>query len=457
MDYRREEGGAPLPHGVIEPTAELILPDDATSEDRAWARDNITSIRRAIRNGKHGSAYYPSSGTDGVRVLVAYDVDHLVCVDQIFDMFSETSDRLRAVGATALETSMAGIQRTLRFELDGRQRTIVEIVGDARLHTPETLGLPQVDVYHAYLPNGSDRDLTEREQFLRERYEADEFYITTDEANLIMQHDPSAPFPADMSGAYRIARRGLKDHPDSYNYQTVREGGFLALGEASAGFSPVLCAIAGLRALPITRRHPYTVSTSLYPNPDELKAWNHMGTIFQKVRTVNPEIVQICTEAPRLDWAFNGFTQGDLYFLGVVEDAAVVQGIEEWHRSHVAEVQGIAHRFRTAGVEGQLASEFVVESTESFKAQFRDLRSNLVAMIGVFEQLFDAEGRTRVDDQEAMRLLDISVDEHYDTLRNGRYPLAYQYGEDRLEFVTRRPYREVVDTIIGHQWSFLSE
>lgn len=249
--------------------------------ERQWMEENVSSIQAVMSSGQHRSLFYPACGKDTWRAMRAYDADELWVVDSAPEFAEEITQQMRLFGdPITIEVPEIGTITSVSRMVNGRQRTVNAINGDARRLPGSGLMPSQVDVLHIYLPTGADNDLVD---------------------------DDGETFPAIVSDL------------NPYNYRLVSEGGFFVLGERRLFDMelPVLLGIAGLREHQITRRHPYSVMTSWYPEHRDLANLDRTGYIYQKQRTVDEGLIVLAKEAGRLLWwqatDFEAYREGRTY------------------------------------------------------------------------------------------------------------------------------------------------
>src|SRR3989338_3648790 len=263
---------------LVGKLASLIAGEGASEARVNWVRKNIESIREAVQRGKHQMGYYPASGYDGLRVLVAYDLGHLVTCDNDRDLIGQTEEMLKQLGiepkAKDIDLNERGevTGREITFELFGRQRTISEFYMDlkdfelrALLRTVKGFEDGKVDVLHVYLPTGTG-EAEERLQRLNEN-----------------------------------------------NYVLVREGGFFSFeenpfgvgfaGDFESSMPSSIYEIFGLEKVDITKRHPVTVysfSDSEHERYD--KEEPRQGAILHKAKTMDEKLVDMIWETVYMAW-----------------------------------------------------------------------------------------------------------------------------------------------------------
>lgn len=218
-----------------------------------WIAGNIHTIKNAIHRvltgqGSEQTMYYPASGNDIIRPLLAYNVGHLIAVDTqaaIFDKLKTTLDNL---GISHEESEEEETIKHLNFELGGQVRKVTYIKGDAGQFSLSTVGLNEVNILHVYKPVGS-----------------------------------------------------VSISLNSSNYPMVKDGGFFCFEENRLVplNVPTLYEIAGLEGIKIVRRNPLTVTTNFGPSKDDIPYLSREGFIYHKVSSVEPKIIQILDEVSK--------------------------------------------------------------------------------------------------------------------------------------------------------------
>lgn len=260
----------------LEKFSGLIAGDGASEARINWVKKNIESIQAAVQKGKHKSGYYPASGYDGLRVLVAYDLERLVTSDSDRNLIGQTEEMLRLLGIEPKTNDISfndkgeATAREVAFELFGQQRTITEFYADAKgvdLKSVRGFEDGKADILHVYLATG-----------------ADEF-----------------------------EGQGLNEN----NYGLVKEGGFFCFEENPFGtgfagdFEPLipssLYGIFGLEKLEIIRRHPATVHSY---NAADLEALDKQepgrGAILHKAKAIDQKLAALIADVSYITFMVAG-------------------------------------------------------------------------------------------------------------------------------------------------------
>ncbi len=426
---------------VAAKTVEVITGDKANAAEKEWVEANIASIREAVQQGRHSTLYYPASGRDILRPLVAFDADHLIAVDSSKQVIGEAEKQVRELGIEPkVEISEDGKRREITFELDGRQRRITEVQYDVRLVNPTSFGLEQIDILHIYLPTGATQAITEDEIYLKEKY-GDEGYSMKyqPEVREEIRKDPTAPKPDPKTGNYKAVFAGMDDQLSPINYQMVAEGGFFVFGENRLGghvMPPVLLEIIGLEEKQITARHPFTILTSFFRKPSELATMDRTGYIYQKAKTVDLEAIATFNDAVLNNfgtyYGFMEFERGNWWGLGLSQEegmdvhVAVMKNYTELQE----EVSGLGQRFVEAGVEESLVDRFKEASLEGYRTKVLTLQQQLAELLQAYGEMSVKYNAGEVNNQQVIEFMGIvfDKDERGNTteVKNTKWPLASQ-------------------------------
>src|SRR3989338_10975333 len=90
-----EDNNTLEPRIIIEVT-KLISGIDASESKLEWVKQNIQSIHEGVKTGRHDTVYYPASGRDILRPLVAYDANKLILIDSDSTRVGEAQRQLQA-------------------------------------------------------------------------------------------------------------------------------------------------------------------------------------------------------------------------------------------------------------------------------------------------------------------------------------------------------------------------
>lgn len=223
-----------LPEEVVKSTeshglstvVEAIAGDEPDKIDLTWVEENITSIQNAVSSGKHDKLFYPASGTDILRTLIAYDVTEVVAVDPGSDLIPRIMEQFDKAKIPLSITKVDDVTDELSCIVGGKQRKITFKRADARLII-DKLEPGSVDVLHVFLPTGADTEVTEDEVWLQKKF-GDEWRMKqgTDEAEQLMKQDSEAPI-ANENGKYRQVATGVRNQLTLDNYNLVSAGGMM--------------------------------------------------------------------------------------------------------------------------------------------------------------------------------------------------------------------------------------
>lgn len=425
---------------IITRTSELVAGTEYSEFDYKWVEENIKSIREAVKKGQHDVVYYPASGRDVLRVLVAYDAEELILVDDDEQHIGESEEQLKKIGIQPEVTiSSEGNRRELIFDLEGKKRKIVEVNGDARVLTPDKLGVNQIDVLHIYLPTGAAQDIREDEAYLRDKYgnnwieKRDDF-----ETAQLMENDPDQPKPESESGEYKVVTKGIVNQLDVSNYEMVSEGGFFVFSETrlQRPGEPIqsLYEIAGLEEIPITGRHPHTVLTSFIPRADELEKMNSIGYIYRKNKTVDTKIIEIFNEAAGsgYDYFFTNLREGrfGLIDIGVGDKIDIGSAITNYYNQLEEKISMIVGKMTEARVEQSLIQRYRKKSISRFKNEILTLQGQFKELLREHGKMQEEYSRGEEITEEKIKTRLGIVEETNNSgesfLKNTKWPLAVE-------------------------------
>ncbi|MCW1949137.1 MAG: hypothetical protein KIH89_001665 [Candidatus Shapirobacteria bacterium] len=254
-----------------------------TNPEKQQVADNILSIRKATKNGKHDTLFYPSCGFDILRPLVAYDISHLIAADNCIGIETMAEEITRFNPQREIIDSADGNVRQITFELEGKKRQITLVNNDARLVNLHDFEIDQVDILHTYLPMDADQPLTEFDLFLKEKFDKGIYFDDIE----IAENDSDCPKPIDYRESIALFEDDITTmipvyqtiHPGFHgfnNSQIVSLGGFLIYNESSDWMQNN--EKYGFRQIEISRRSEPTVSTSFHDSEPR-----KTGYIYQRV------------------------------------------------------------------------------------------------------------------------------------------------------------------------------
>ncbi|MGB2661123.1 MAG: hypothetical protein WBD04_01925, partial [Candidatus Omnitrophota bacterium] len=209
------------------------------SIDLEWAEQNMLSIYRAVRSAegaRHTTLYYPASGSDVLRPLLAYDAEHLIAVDDESVAIGIIKDDLDKMGVR-YSLEVKGNINVFYFEMGGKPRKITFIIDDARNVDPNEYAPEGIDVYHVYfpmeavstsfsaenlrlIPIGGFLSLDERRVFYEPVPERILNMLGLQEFEVVGRHPSSISGTTRMHGTYegdkrRFIYRKIKDFPEA--------------------------------------------------------------------------------------------------------------------------------------------------------------------------------------------------------------------------------------------------
>jgi hypothetical protein len=135
---------------IIDKVAEVL--SDNHPERVSWIKENIESIREAIKDGKHDTLVYPASGTDGLRTMFAYDVKHLITIDNNEYFIGETEKLLDKIGIKyKVEYNEKEKIKNIYLQIGEEKRIITEYYKNAKeVDLKKILPNGKADIYHEY-------------------------------------------------------------------------------------------------------------------------------------------------------------------------------------------------------------------------------------------------------------------------------------------------------------------
>lgn len=398
----------------VEAMAAAEIPrTDATGKERI--KENITTIRKAIGDGRHSTVFNPGSWKDILRALSAYDADHLIIAETATQRQGEAQRQLDLLGIK-YEVKISEDQKTrvISFDLEGRPRTITERYEDARIVAKE---IGHVDVFHRYNPTGADTPLNTLQLYAWEKYGVQNSYEALGYAQ-----DPDAPKPNSYTGEYEIAVPGIKGSLTPELYDQVNEGGFFVFNESrlhvahSVGVSEntpaSLYALMGIEEKQITARHPATVVTSGHDGTKKV------GYIYQKVKSVEWPIMEAAEEAidfsDKIKDGFSSLKEGGFDFLGINIDMSKEQ-IEAAVHDRYSQLQKlvgtIANSFKSAGSDVGLVDAYKRETMEQFTEKLLAFQGTVKKLIQEYDTVADQISAAQISLEDGLQRLGIIVEE----------------------------------------------
>ena len=410
-----------LQQSDVEKVVDLVSGKEADNFKREWVEANILSIKNVVQQGRHNNLYYPASGADIIRPLYAYDVDRLISVENDKQRVGITEKQLEEMGVkTTVQVAPDGKSRDITFELEGKQRRVTEVYQDARLVGSKDFGLEQVDVLHIYAPTGADTPIREDEIYFQKKYGAEWHSKRWDQQALAEKNaDPNAPKEDPETGNYKTVVEGIGNKLTPTNYQMVTEGGFFVLNEGRLQHYetiPSLYFIAGLEEREIIHRHPYTVLTSMVPSKAELETMDRTGYIYQKSKTVSPQVIEVFNDA-LMDQFWNGysfmeFERGDFSYMGIKPEEGI--NVEDAVNNRYAKLQEkteeFVKRFTEAGVRSDLVNQYKVELLDWYRNKVLTLQEQFAELLKAYGEMSEKYNAGEMNDEQAKEYMGIVIE-----------------------------------------------
>lgn len=146
---------------IVDRYARLAAGERAEPATIQRIKDNISSIQQAAARGRHKTLYYPASGRDVLRALLAYDAEQVLAVDTE-DPKTEEALRQLGIQVAVREQARAGrTEKTIEFDLAGKKRQITQVIGKAQeIRLADYFESAQADIVHIRRPTGADEDIS---------------------------------------------------------------------------------------------------------------------------------------------------------------------------------------------------------------------------------------------------------------------------------------------------------
>lgn len=405
--------------------------------------DNIASIRAAVKFGRHSTLYYPASGTDILRPLYAYDVSHLIAVDDDLQRVGETERQLRQLGIEP-KVVVENNRRTISFELDGKRRQVTEVLGDVRIVSPQALGLETVDILHIYAPTGAEIPIREDDAYLMEKYGIN---WHMHRGNPDSFGDDAPEF--DKDGEYREVAGALKNSLNKTNYEMVTEDGFFVFEENPLGggfMSPSLLELTGLEQIEIVERHPWQVLTSFFPKASELGEKTRKGYIYKKAKTVDSRIFDNFGDAMMtgfwIDYGFMEFERGNWWGIGIENPDDVGGSIDSKYAGLKKDLNDLSNSLTASGADPQLIKRFVEDSLGSFRKRLLESQEKFRELLVASEDVWDRHQSGDITNEQAIEEMGIVITKdksgEVTQINDTKWKLASQlllYGQERSDEV----------------------
>ncbi|MDP2630379.1 MAG: hypothetical protein Q8P56_03140 [Candidatus Uhrbacteria bacterium] len=379
------------PSDVIR-MARDIAGKDADQETCDWTAQHITSNNEAVQQGRHDTIYYPGSGRDSIRALIAYDACHLIAVEYNKDYTIPLED-FGDFNIQELATNDP-TRRELVFTYNGIERRITEIVGDARLVDPGKIAGRKPDILHIYTPTmGPDDKLGDR-----------------------------AVLSSIVSGI------------TEENYRLIVEGGFFIFNDASISNSPAwthankeLATLYGLDEIRTVKRNPYTRMLTLkFPNTE-------MGYIYKKREEVSSEIFAAADEARSLmmmyDYIIGSLRHGETarIFQDPLDD--YVANIQELLDGERAQADVVVEECEAAGIP----QEECIRFREALEQDVTERLDAIFISYGEFLAVLGDKksGPVHEEDLKQFGFECLDLPEQASDYQNSRWPFAMRFLQTR--------------------------
>jgi len=394
--------------------------------DQQWQLDNIKTIQDAVKNGEHKTMYYPAIGVDGLRCILAYDLDHLLSVDALEHHITGLVDGLNAMEIPYTERYVKDKTHEIEFEANGKKRKVTAITDDVRdVDIESHLENGKVDVLHIYKPTGAD-DSTD---------------FDTGET----------------------IKKGISTGFDGYNLSLVNEGGFICIGEReityyeSKGLIPeTFFQIFGLKPYDITEREPSTVMTFQMGKRDKPCG----GKIYQKIAEVSDEVssefVDLSMNLMGVFYKIDEVIMNANYERGIEVDAGPEpqfgNGFGDWVKKKrelqdeklketgidevivteigksLTEVNESIVCLRDAGVEEETLEKLTYELHASINKKLNEAQETYKEFFEVYESVVERLTDEEIDVDQANIELGFMKTEH--GTKNKRFPFAEKFFID---------------------------
>lgn len=434
-----------------------VAGEEQDQQKLSWVEQNITSIQEVVKNGKHNTFMYPASGSDVLRPMVAYDADQLIAIDTNEDVVPQIFNDLTSAGILYEVSEIDAITKQIEINFGGRKRSITIIGSDARVVMNGMNG-KTVDILHVYLPTGAETDQNELELYLQKRY-GDSWREKQYDPNLQNElvDDPDAPKTNSDTGEYSVVHEGVKNQLSTTNYHIVSEGGFFVFDELRIAddVPDALMKIAGLAEHRITRRHPFTITTSMYPTPEELSQMDKVGYVYQKVRVVPDEVIDCVTEAfsneNYLGYQLMEISRGNFEYIDLENDdidiAKALSGFVADIRESTSEM---ASKMRAAGVGEDDIEVFSQEKMEHFRNRLKEVQNTYQNFISTYDSLAERISKHEITQEQA--IAELGIIEFFGRHRSKKYPMSIKYlrrgsDHDHLEDIYQKLASVDVDSL----------
>lgn len=370
-----------------------IAGKDADQEQRDWVAQHIESNTEAVQSGKHDIIYYPGSGRDAIRALVAYDARHVIAVEYYKDYTTPLED-FKDFNIRELPTGDEN-RREFVFDYNGAERRITEIVGDARLVDPKEIAGRRPDILHIYTPSMG---------------------------------------PYDDLGDKAVLSKISSDLSEE-NYRMIEVGGFFIFDESSISVSSCwtradkeLAALYGLEELRTVKRNPYRRFNFTMTVPDKEK-----GYIYKKNEEISQEVFMAAQDARGLMYLQD-------YVLGCLREGEPERIFFEPRDDYAPDVRELFHGILTQAdevVSACVTAGIPREKCTRFRKAFEDdLLDRLAEIFLSYKEFLAVVGdkKTGPVTEEELKpygFVCFSVPEDAHSYSNAQWPFATHFLSDR--------------------------
>lgn len=349
---------------------------------------NINSIALKTQRGQTETLYYPASGLDILRPLIAYNTTRLILIDSMNNYHQTVKSVLSKTGIQ-YDESTEGNKLTLTFNFLGKNRTIEVIEGDARKYSLSDFNLPSVDVLHIFLPTGADQPLEADGQ----EYPAIKSFLTWD------------------------------------SYQLVTEEGFFIFQEHPLSDDEVtedLLKHFGLEPLGIKRRPPSSITTGIQQNSDDDPS-SQEGVIYKKVSEISEDAFNMLNSAIDLSFEFtwNAWEISKKQFkCNVMEMQNVPKGDEIVHEissqleQYCSELEDLKGHLQSNGCSPEVAYTFIEGYKDSALKRVTEAQGEIRSWIEQYNELKEEQSHTVDQIKERFE-----ITEYQETCYSSKYPL----------------------------------
>lgn len=365
--------------------------------------NNIKSIASKTDSGTTETLYYPASGLDILRPLIAYNTTTLILIDSMND-YHQTVKTVLTNNNIEFQESTNGNQLTLTFYFLDKSRTINVIEGDARRYPPSYFNLETVDVLHVFLPTGADQ-----------------------------------PLEADGQGYPAITSFLTWDL-----YKLVTEGGFLIFQEHPLSNDEVtedLLWQFGLEPVEITRRPPGSITTGIQQNSDDDPS-SQEGVIYKKTRCITEAAFEVLDSAIKLSFDFcwhalkistEQLKCALLSIYEVPDGEEIIKAIGDQLEEYYNELETLKSHLESNGCFAEDASILITRYKDSALQRVAEAQGEIRSWIERYNEAVEDPPK---DDEYIKNTFEITKDEYEEVYSSLKYPLIAKllalrdYGDD---------------------------